>query len=163
MDENVSTSVSAMRDWVYVGFIDRGRGLLSGILPEEIVRFGRHVEALLDAVYRWNLWHAADIIADGCSDDKFMDFRGWLISMGRPNYERALADVESLAEIASAPALDFLFSRDSRPLPRKCTRGERVRSSRGNNSESDRSAGGCPIPTSPQAFTNCGASSVGRD
>jgi uncharacterized protein DUF4240 len=83
--------------------------LLSQLLPEEVVGFERHLERMFHRAYRWDLWHAAFLVGDGCSDDGFMDFRGWLISMGRPNYERALAAVESLAEIATAPGVECVF------------------------------------------------------
>ena len=67
--------------------------------------FNRHYR---DA-YRWDLWGAAFIIASGCSDDGFMDFRNWLISMGRDVYAAALADPESLAAAARAPGVEDIF------------------------------------------------------
>lgn len=85
------------------------RKLLSRLPPKEVASFGRHLEMAFHRAYRWDLWHAAFLIAEGCSDDGFMDFRGWLISMGRANYERALGDVESLAEIATAPGVECIF------------------------------------------------------
>lgn len=83
--------------------------LLFHLPPKEVASFARHLERLLDAAYRWDLWHAARIIGDGCSDDAFDYFRGWLISMGRSNYERAFSDVESLAEIATVPGVECQF------------------------------------------------------
>jgi hypothetical protein len=83
------------------------RKLLSQFPPKEILSFARHLETAFDAACRWDLWHAAHIIGDGCSDDGFDYFRGWLISMGRSNYERALADVGSLAEVATAPGVEY--------------------------------------------------------
>src|SRR5262249_54204564 len=50
---------------------------------------------------RWDLWAAAYILQGGCSDDGFIDFRCWLISMGREVYDGAHADVESLASVAA--------------------------------------------------------------
>jgi hypothetical protein len=40
------------------------------------------------------------VIEDGCSDDCFRDFRGYVISLGRGPYERALANPDSLASVA---------------------------------------------------------------
>jgi hypothetical protein len=59
--------------------------------------------------YRWDLWAAAYIIGAGCSDDGFTDFRYWLISMGRDVFNRALADPESLVDVARAPGVEDVF------------------------------------------------------
>ena len=40
------------------------------------------------------------MIEDGCSDDCFRDFRGYVISLGRNAYEQALRDPDSLASVA---------------------------------------------------------------
>ncbi|MBZ5525150.1 MAG: DUF4240 domain-containing protein [Acidobacteriia bacterium] len=83
--------------------------LLSHLPSEEVASFERHFEDLFDRAYRWDLWHAAFIVADGCSDDSFMDFRAWLISMGRSNCEAAFADVETVAQIAVVPGVECVF------------------------------------------------------
>ncbi len=72
---------------------------LSGLPESEVVEFDRIFGELKDRAYHWDLWGAAYIIGGGCSDDAFMDFRNWLISMGRDVYENALADVETLADL----------------------------------------------------------------
>ena len=76
---------------------------LSKLQPEEIVEFERVLGELQDQAYRWDLWGAAYIIGGGCSDDAFIDFRSWLISMGRPVFEQALADPDSLADVEIGP------------------------------------------------------------
>ncbi len=68
--------------------------------PEEIVDFERHLADLLAASYTWDLWGAAYLINGGCSDDGFDYFRGWLIAQGRSVFEKALADPDSLANLA---------------------------------------------------------------
>ena len=83
--------------------------LLSPLPTAEVESFALHAAELYYAAYRWDLWHAAYIIGQGCSDDAFMDFRGWLISMGRAGYEQALANVESLCEMAAAPGVEDIF------------------------------------------------------
>jgi hypothetical protein len=83
--------------------------LLSQLPSEEVAYFERHFQDLFYRAYRWDLWHAAFIVAEGCSDDSFMDFREWLISMGRSNYEAAVADVESVAQIAAVPGVESVF------------------------------------------------------
>lgn len=83
--------------------------LLSQLPSEEVAGFARHFQELFYRAYRWDLWDAAFIVADGCSDDAFMDFRDWLISMGRSHYEAAFADVETVAQIAAVPGVGYPF------------------------------------------------------
>ncbi|MGW8394170.1 DUF4240 domain-containing protein [Pseudoduganella sp. HUAS MS19] len=73
--------------------------LLGEMPPEEIVSFDFHLSAYHARAYHWDLWGAAYIIGGGCSDDGFMDFRGWLISRGEKIYEAAMADADSLANL----------------------------------------------------------------
>ncbi len=49
------------------------------------------------AVSRWDVWAAAYLIAGGCSDDSFTDFRAGLIAQGRDWYQKAAASPDSLA------------------------------------------------------------------
>jgi hypothetical protein len=92
------------------GNMDRQEQRLAEILgalpPREIVEFEHRFHELKEKAYRWDLWAAAYIIQGGCSDDGFMDFRNWLLSMGRGVYEAALRDPESLLEVASAPGVE---------------------------------------------------------
>lgn len=68
-------------------------------LPEkEIVAFDRLFTEFWVRAYTWELWGAAYIMGAGCSDDGFMDFRGWLVAKGEAVYRAALLDPESLAE-----------------------------------------------------------------
>jgi hypothetical protein len=48
--------------------------------------------------YTWDLWAAAYIIAGGCSDDMFTDFRAALISMGREVFERVTKSPTALVD-----------------------------------------------------------------
>jgi hypothetical protein len=73
--------------------------LVSELEPLEIVAFDRILSEYHHRAYSWDLWGAAYIIGGGCSDDGFMDFRGWLISKGEKAFEAALLDPESLADI----------------------------------------------------------------
>jgi hypothetical protein len=67
----------------------------------EIAEFQAHFDAQHARAYAWLLWGAATIIDGGCSDDGFIDFRYGLISRGRRVFEDALADPDSLADVAS--------------------------------------------------------------
>lgn len=73
--------------------------LLRELSPDEIVSFDYHLSAYHARAYHWDLWGAAYVIGGGCSDDGFMDFRGWLISRGEKIYEAAMANADSLAEV----------------------------------------------------------------
>ncbi len=72
---------------------------LAVLSPDDIVAFDRHLSAYHIRAYDWALWGAAYVIGGGCSDDGFMDFRGWLISRGEQVYEAALLDPESLVDV----------------------------------------------------------------
>src|SRR6185369_7755120 len=73
--------------------------LLQALPPDEIVSFDRYLSEYHARSDHWDLWGAAYIIGGGCSDDGFMDFRGWLISRGEKAYEAAMADPESLVNV----------------------------------------------------------------
>jgi Protein of unknown function (DUF4240) len=67
---------------------------------DQIAQFERIRQGLDRRAYTYDLWGAAYVIEDGCSDDCFRDFRGYLISLGREPYEAALRDPDSLASVA---------------------------------------------------------------
>jgi Protein of unknown function (DUF4240) len=67
--------------------------------PQQIVAFQRLRHRLDERAYTWDLWGAAYVIEDGCSDDCFRDFRAYLISLGHDTYEAALRDPDSLATV----------------------------------------------------------------
>ncbi len=85
------------------------RRLLSELPPEELLEFDRHFTGQMNAAYRWDLWGAAHLIAGACSEDGFVDFRSWLISMGRHVFEEALSNAESLLDVADAPGIEAVF------------------------------------------------------
>jgi Protein of unknown function (DUF4240) len=71
------------------------------LLPDdELISFHTHFDALYAPTYRMDLWGAAFLINGGCSDDCFDYFRAWLIGRGQAAYEAALANPDSLVEIA---------------------------------------------------------------
>ena len=61
--------------------------------------FGDLFEEMLRRANHWDLWGAATLLADGCSDDGFVDFRSWLVSLGGKRFRAALNDPDSLASI----------------------------------------------------------------
>jgi hypothetical protein len=69
-------------------------------LPAQaIVDFQRIRHRLDEGLYSWDVWGAAFVIDDGCSDDCFRDFRAYLISLGEGAYQTALRDPDALAPV----------------------------------------------------------------
>ena len=83
-------------------FLRRMGARLDTLKPEELVEFNRHLLKMLAQSYSWELWGAAWLINDGCADDCFDYFLGWLISRGRQTFEKALEDPDALASLAAA-------------------------------------------------------------
>jgi hypothetical protein len=85
--------------------------LLQGLAPQELPRFQRFLDTMVQRAHRWDLWAAAYVIQGGCSDDSFLYFRYWLVAQGQTIYEAALADPDSLLDAIPAgeddPCLDF--------------------------------------------------------
>ncbi|WP_125776639.1 DUF4240 domain-containing protein [Antribacter gilvus] len=73
--------------------------LLVALPQEEIRHAERILDALVDRVNTVDLWAAAYAINGGCSDDGFVDFRGWLVAQGRAAFERVAADPDALADL----------------------------------------------------------------
>jgi Protein of unknown function (DUF4240) len=88
-----------------------------GKLPaDQIAEFGSIRQRLDQQAYSWDMWGAAYVIEDGCSDDCFRDFRAYLISLGRRVYEAALRDPDSLAAVVQdAEAGDWENADDVAP------------------------------------------------
>jgi hypothetical protein len=70
---------------------------LSKLPPRQIVRFQQIRKQMDERLYTWDVWGAAYVIDDGCSDDCFRDFRAYLISLGPRAYSTALRNPDSLA------------------------------------------------------------------
>ena len=61
--------------------------------------FQNRYDEMIRRSYRWDLWGAAFLMNGGCSDDGFRYFCDRLISEGRINFERALSEPDSLADL----------------------------------------------------------------
>jgi hypothetical protein len=72
---------------------------LSELSGKQILDFEHTRHEMDRRAYTWDLWGAAYVIEDGCSDDCFRDFRAYLISLGPDSYEAALRDPDSLADV----------------------------------------------------------------
>lgn len=93
------------------------RRLLLELTPEQIIGFRDRFREQMDVAFRWDLWGAAYIIASGCSNDGFVYFRHWLISMGQRVFQAVLADPESLAGAADTPGVEDVFFEEFAYVP----------------------------------------------
>jgi uncharacterized protein DUF4240 len=84
---------------------DTGRqsGLLEARLRKlpaaQIAAFERIRRGFDQRAYTWDIWGAAYVVEDGCSDDCFRDFRAYLISLGQGPYDTALRNPDRLAGV----------------------------------------------------------------
>jgi uncharacterized protein DUF4240 len=79
-----------------IDFLDNELNKLS---KEEILEFDYIFRQKHEDAFTWDIWAAAYTIQGGCSDDGFMDFRGWLVYRGKEVFEKALKNSDSLAEL----------------------------------------------------------------
>ncbi len=84
---------------------------LSELKPDDLIAYEVALDAQLKRAYTWDFVAVADILNDGVTDDGFLYFRLWLISMGRKVFEKALLDPDSLADapITAAPGGYYEF------------------------------------------------------
>ncbi|HKB01291.1 MAG TPA: DUF4240 domain-containing protein [Gemmataceae bacterium] len=75
--------------------------LLEPCAAGDIVRFRLLYDDLMHAANTVDLWGAAHTINGGCSDDGFYYFREGLIELGRPVFEAAVKDPDSLADLTA--------------------------------------------------------------
>jgi len=107
---------------------------LAKLSAEEIVSFQTIFYDLKDKAYIGNLWDAATVMMDGCSDSGFEEFREWLVGRGKLAYENALKYPETLVDVLEAsevifptllgPAMDAyekITGKDMPPNPREWT------------------------------------------
>ncbi len=94
---------------------------------QQIEAFSRIRHRLDERAYTWELWGAATVIEDGCSDDCFRDFRAYLISLGRTPYETALRDPDALAPVVQdAETGDWENADDVAPDAYEAVAGEDI-------------------------------------
>lgn len=83
-------------------------GRLLGMHPEQALKFHTIIHGYQEAAYKYGLWTAASLMKeDGYSDDRFVDFRAWLIVQGKAVYMAALENPDSLAEVEQYGDCEF--------------------------------------------------------
>ncbi|MFJ9647083.1 DUF4240 domain-containing protein [Streptomyces sp. NPDC101206] len=86
------------------GVADQATALLAAHEPQQIIDAQQILWDLMAASYQAPLWAAAYLINDGCSDDGFDYFRGWLIAQGRTVFDQVVADADQLADLPAVRA-----------------------------------------------------------
>jgi hypothetical protein len=74
------------------------RDALAALNEPDIIRWKHIFNEYQTLSYKPKLWAAAWAMHNGCSDDGFEDFRGWLIAQGKEVFLKALANPDSLAD-----------------------------------------------------------------
>lgn len=75
---------------------------LTELPPGDVADFQVHVDTIRGRVDTWPLRGAAHLLGDGCSDDGFHYFQGWLIGLGRAAFDHVATDPDSLADLIPA-------------------------------------------------------------
>lgn len=91
---------------------ERAVAELSSRDPQEIAAWGRHLDKVMAASGKEDLWAAAYLINGGCSEEGFDSFRGWLVAHGREVVARSVREPDSLSElpaVRSAAASGAVF------------------------------------------------------
>lgn len=84
-------------------------GHLLGMQPEQILKFYAVLSGYQEAANKYGLWTAAELLKEnGCSDERFLYFRNWLIAQGKEVYLAALKDPDSLADVRRYDNCEFV-------------------------------------------------------
>ena len=88
---------------------------LDELSEDEVAYFAAYFWSEYVRLDHWDVWSVAYTVNGGCSDDGFMDFRGWMILKGKQPCEKVLGDPESLVQLFESldestmePSLNFL-------------------------------------------------------
>ncbi|WP_158082564.1 DUF4240 domain-containing protein [Methanobrevibacter arboriphilus] len=85
---------------------------LSEYSQEEILKFGKIYEIYAKESEKSKLWAAAHVLNDGCSEECFESFRGWLISRGKEPYFNALINPDSIIDLDMPYQDDYYENND---------------------------------------------------
>ena len=99
---------------------------ISRLEEQDIIRFKQIFDEYQSLSYKDKLWAAASVMLNGCSDDSFDYFRGWLTAQGKDVFMNALADPDSLTDAEAVKVFArevcgssyYTFSDEYRESPR---------------------------------------------
>lgn len=89
--------------------VKRLEQLLRGCGPDSIARFGALYSSIRGRAYSNDLWACAYIREGCCSDDAFMDFRAWMVSMGERPFLAMLESADNVADYCDQPGVESIF------------------------------------------------------
>lgn len=70
---------------------------ISHLSADEANAFYNIFNQMMNKAYSWSIWGAAYVMQGGCSDDSFTDFRASLISRGKNEFDKAVANADELS------------------------------------------------------------------
>lgn len=85
---------------------------LGALSAQEIEAWDRIYWEKHNALHRWDVWEAADIIAGGCGDDSFHYFKAFAIGKGESFYEALRADPDSVGPMLTEDDEDNGFDNE---------------------------------------------------
>jgi hypothetical protein len=97
VDDTRAEAREASPDSVVEQHVETLAEALEELSDDDVRAFYRQLMAARARANSWDLWAAAHLALGGASDDTFLDFRNWLISLGRETFERVLADPDAVA------------------------------------------------------------------
>ncbi len=105
--DNAKTGTDGDIDKVY----DNLFNILFDLDAPEIVIWGKIFNEYQNLSYKEKLWAAPYVIDNGCSDDGFDYFRGWLTAQGKTVFMNALKDPDSLVDVEEAKGGELYFAK----------------------------------------------------
>lgn len=99
-------------DWVSDKQIELLVDRLAEYTQEEIIKFGKIYEIYAKESNVKKLWAAAHVMSNGCNEDCFKYFRGWLISRGKEPYLNGLIDPDSIVDLDMPYEDDYYENKD---------------------------------------------------
>jgi hypothetical protein len=72
---------------------------LAQLEPEEILSFDQQAGTQMGKAYRADIWAAVYLVYDGCSEDGFEAFLGWLLAQGKEVFTAVLANPGCLGDL----------------------------------------------------------------
>lgn len=64
--------------------------------PKEIIGYAKRLFLLKNEAHISNFWAAAYLLQGGCTDDDFIDFKDWVVSLGKTAFDKSLKDPDFL-------------------------------------------------------------------
>ena len=95
----IETVINELEDSEHCHFGYGLYGWLITLSEEEVLIFTHILRELRNKARTQDIWEAANIIIDGCSDQKFTDFLNWIISWGENAYKEILKNPDNLVYI----------------------------------------------------------------